>query len=85
MVDAPIRRVAARVFRIPTDAPEADGTIAWNATTMVVADGVAARLAMTGQWASGSGRSWKCTTSGLDWVAGVAPGAPGAGASMPSM
>src|SRR5262252_1186668 len=37
------------------------------------------------QCASGSGRSWKCTTSGLDSVSGVLPGAPGAGASMPSM
>jgi hypothetical protein len=25
-----------RTFCIPTDAPEADGTIAWDATTMVV-------------------------------------------------
>lgn len=36
--DAPISRVSARSFRIPTDAPEADGTIAWNATTLVVAE-----------------------------------------------
>src|SRR4051812_21402145 len=26
----------ARAYRIPTDAPEADGTIAWNSTTMIV-------------------------------------------------
>jgi L-alanine-DL-glutamate epimerase-like enolase superfamily enzyme len=25
-----------RLFRIPTDAPEADGTIAWNSTTMIL-------------------------------------------------
>jgi L-alanine-DL-glutamate epimerase-like enolase superfamily enzyme len=31
----PITRVAARAFRVPTDAPEADGTIAWHATTLV--------------------------------------------------
>jgi hypothetical protein len=37
------------------------------------------------QCASGLGRSWKFTTSGLDAVSGDAPGAPGAGASMPSM
>src|SRR5437868_6367830 len=37
------------------------------------------------QCASGSGRSWNWTTSGLDNVSGVAPGAPGAGASMPSI
>ncbi|WGR93105.1 mandelate racemase [Bradyrhizobium sp. ISRA443] len=36
--EANIRRVAARSYRIPTDAPEADGTIAWSATTLVVAE-----------------------------------------------
>lgn len=34
--DAPIERVTVRAYRIPTDAPEADGTIAWDATTLVV-------------------------------------------------
>ncbi|MGI5175453.1 enolase C-terminal domain-like protein [Dactylosporangium sp. CA-152071] len=33
--EAPVERVAAAVYRIPTDAPEADGTIAWDSTTMV--------------------------------------------------
>jgi L-alanine-DL-glutamate epimerase-like enolase superfamily enzyme len=36
--NACISRVSARSFRIPTDAPESDGTIAWNATTLVVAE-----------------------------------------------
>jgi hypothetical protein len=35
--------------------------------------------------ASGSGRSWKFTTSRLDWFSSVVPGAPEAGASKPSM
>ncbi|HET7849525.1 MAG TPA: enolase C-terminal domain-like protein [Pseudolabrys sp.] len=39
---APIRRVTARSFRIPTDAPEADGTIAWDATTLVLVEVTAA-------------------------------------------
>jgi len=34
----PIENVTARVFRIPTDAPEADGTIAWDHTTMVLVE-----------------------------------------------
>jgi L-alanine-DL-glutamate epimerase-like enolase superfamily enzyme len=34
---APIDRVQASAYKIPTDAPEADGTYAWNATTLVVA------------------------------------------------
>ena len=33
--DAPVTRVEVAVYKIPTDAPEADGTIAWDSTTMV--------------------------------------------------
>jgi L-alanine-DL-glutamate epimerase-like enolase superfamily enzyme len=35
---ASIRSVTARAYRIPTDAPEADGTIEWDATTLVVVE-----------------------------------------------
>jgi L-alanine-DL-glutamate epimerase-like enolase superfamily enzyme len=35
---APIKTVRATAYRIPTDLPEADGTYAWNATTLVVAN-----------------------------------------------
>jgi L-alanine-DL-glutamate epimerase-like enolase superfamily enzyme len=39
MPDTPaIGRVKAHAFRFATDAPEADGTIAWSATTMVIAE-----------------------------------------------
>jgi L-alanine-DL-glutamate epimerase-like enolase superfamily enzyme len=31
-------RVTASAFDIPTDAPEADGTLAWNSTTLVVVE-----------------------------------------------
>jgi len=31
-----IARIEVEAYRIPTDAPEADGTIAWDATTMVL-------------------------------------------------
>jgi len=34
--DLPIRTLDWAAYRIPTDAPEADGTFAWAATTMVV-------------------------------------------------
>lgn len=33
---AAIDQVEARVYRVPTDEPEADGTIAWDSTTMVL-------------------------------------------------
>ena len=36
--DMAVTRVAAMVYTIPTDAPESDGTISWDATTMVTAE-----------------------------------------------
>lgn len=36
--EAAIARVAARAFAIPTDAPEADGTLAWDRTTLVLVE-----------------------------------------------
>lgn len=39
--DIPIERLSARAFRIPTDAPEADGTFQWNATTLVLVEVIA--------------------------------------------
>lgn len=34
----PIERCTARAYEIPTDAPEADGTVAWDSTTLVVVE-----------------------------------------------
>ena len=36
--EARIGRVAASAYEIPTDAPEADGTLAWNSTALVVVE-----------------------------------------------
>src|SRR3954454_4815071 len=36
IIDCPVECVTAAAYRIPTDAPEADGTITWTSTTMVV-------------------------------------------------
>ncbi len=36
--EAPIGSVRARAYTIPTDAPEADGTIAWDSTTLIVVE-----------------------------------------------
>jgi len=41
---APISRIAADAYTIPTDAPEADGTFEWNSTTLVVAEVEAAGI-----------------------------------------
>jgi L-alanine-DL-glutamate epimerase-like enolase superfamily enzyme len=35
---APVERVEARAYVVPTDAPEADGTIAWDSTTLVLVE-----------------------------------------------
>jgi L-alanine-DL-glutamate epimerase-like enolase superfamily enzyme len=37
-VDVPIGKVRASAFKIPTDAPEADGTLSWDHTTLVIAE-----------------------------------------------
>lgn len=34
--DAVISRLAVSAYTVPTDAPEADGTLAWNSTTLVL-------------------------------------------------
>ncbi len=36
--EAPIEEVTVRAYRVPTDAPEADGTFAWESTTLIVAE-----------------------------------------------
>jgi L-alanine-DL-glutamate epimerase-like enolase superfamily enzyme len=38
---ARIARLETSVYRIPTDRPEADGTIAWDSTTMLVVEAIA--------------------------------------------
>ncbi len=42
MVDGvKLAKLETRVYRVPTDRPEADGTIAWNATTMLLVEAIA--------------------------------------------
>ncbi|GIH67833.1 enolase C-terminal domain-like protein [Sphaerimonospora thailandensis] len=48
MVDDVIHEVCAAAYRVPTDRPEADGTFAWDATTMVVAEVRAGTVTGTG-------------------------------------
>jgi L-alanine-DL-glutamate epimerase-like enolase superfamily enzyme len=36
--EAPLTRVSAAAYEIPTDAPEADGTLEWDRTVMVVVE-----------------------------------------------
>lgn len=48
----PIEQVRVRAYRIPTDAPEADGTIAWDSTSLVVVEVAAGDIVGTG-WTYG--------------------------------
>jgi L-alanine-DL-glutamate epimerase-like enolase superfamily enzyme len=41
VIDPPIDRLDVSVFEIPLEAPESDGTLTWDRTTVVVADAVA--------------------------------------------
>ncbi|WP_216896632.1 enolase C-terminal domain-like protein [Nocardia alni] len=41
MLDTPISDLIVSTFRIPTDAPEADGTLAWDETTLVLVEATA--------------------------------------------
>jgi L-alanine-DL-glutamate epimerase-like enolase superfamily enzyme len=36
--EVPVGRIAASAYEIPTDAPEADGTLAWDSTILVVVE-----------------------------------------------
>lgn len=36
MIDTPIDSIDVAVYTVPTDAPEADGTLSWDSTTMVL-------------------------------------------------
>lgn len=36
--DPQIRKIDISVYKVPTDAPEADGTYKWNSTTLIVAE-----------------------------------------------
>jgi L-alanine-DL-glutamate epimerase-like enolase superfamily enzyme len=38
---AGVERISAAAFTIPTDGPEADGTLSWDATTIVIAEAAA--------------------------------------------
>jgi L-alanine-DL-glutamate epimerase-like enolase superfamily enzyme len=49
-----IERIAASAFRIPTDAPEADGTFNWDHTTLVVAEVSAGRMSGLGYTYAGA-------------------------------
>lgn len=62
--------VQASAYTIPTDAPEADGTLAWDSTTMVVVQARAGDVVGSG-WTYGPSA---CAAVVADLLAGVAVG-----------
>ena len=38
MAAAPVERLEVHAYTIPTDAPESDGTLEWDSTTIVVVE-----------------------------------------------
>lgn len=63
----PVREVQVAAYRIPTDAPEADSTLSWDATTIVV-------VHVEADAASGLGRTYApaaCAELICDRLAGV--------------
>ncbi|HWE37814.1 MAG TPA: enolase C-terminal domain-like protein [Isosphaeraceae bacterium] len=44
----PIEGLAASAYRVPTDAPESDGTIAWDSTTLVLVEAMAGGMTGVG-------------------------------------
>ncbi len=53
MTDTPIESVEAAVYTVPTDAPEADGTLTWDSTVMTLVQARAGGVGGTG-WTYGS-------------------------------
>jgi L-alanine-DL-glutamate epimerase-like enolase superfamily enzyme len=53
MTDTPIESVEAAVYTVPTDAPEADGTLTWDSTVMILVQARAGGMLGTG-WTYGS-------------------------------
>jgi hypothetical protein len=37
-MEAPIRQIDVSAYTVPTEAPESDGTLIWNATTIVIVE-----------------------------------------------
>ena len=69
-IEAPIERVGVEAFRIPTDAPESDGTLEWDSTTLVLVEASAG--GETGLGYSYTGRA--AATLVDDLLAGIVTG-----------
>ncbi len=62
--DPAVDRIDVQVYTVPTDAPEADGTIAWSSTTMVLVRAVSGTTTGLG-WTYGSPATREVVTGDL--------------------
>jgi len=72
MIGDVVDSVDASVYTIPTDGPEADGTLSWDSTTIVVAEAGAGATLGIG-WTYGPRA---CATMITDTLAGIIRGRP---------
>jgi L-alanine-DL-glutamate epimerase-like enolase superfamily enzyme len=70
MIDTPIESVDVTVYTVPTDAPEADGTLSWDSTTMVLVQARSGSTVGTG-WTYGPAA---CATMIAGQLAGLVTG-----------
>ena len=68
MADIAIESVEASVYTVPTDAPEADGTLSWDSTTMILVQARGGGAVGTG-WTYGSAACAAVVTGTLAAVA----------------
>jgi L-alanine-DL-glutamate epimerase-like enolase superfamily enzyme len=70
-VNVPIGKVRARAFTIPTDKPEADGTIAWNSTTLIVVEVTGGNRVGLAYTYAGASITWLIETKLAETIAGL--------------
>jgi len=70
MIDTPVTSVDVMVYTVPTDAPEADGTLSWDSTTMVLVQARSGDTVGTG-WTYGA---TACATVIGDKLASIVTG-----------
>ncbi len=68
---APIERIEPRLFRIPTETPESDGTLDWDATTMLLVTARAGGAEGIGYSYTGDGAAEVASRQLADAVHGV--------------
>jgi L-alanine-DL-glutamate epimerase-like enolase superfamily enzyme len=69
MIDNQVEAVDVSVYSVPTDSPEADGTLSWDSTTMVLVQAQAGGVVGTG-WTYGTGACAAVITDQLAPIVG---------------